>query len=119
MSEYSRFLWYSRFLLEDIQSMPLKKRELRDFPGSSVVRILPFNAGAGCFFSFLVRKLRSHMTPHMTLDPIQKQYSNKLRKDFKNGPHQNQKPLNEICYILFFGSKSSKCVYITLRAHLC
>ena len=29
------------------------KHLMRDFPGSSVVKILPFSAGAGGFFSFL------------------------------------------------------------------
>ena len=39
----------------------------------------------------LVRELRSH-TPHgqKNQNIKQKQYCNKLSKDFKNGPHQNK-----------------------------
>ena len=37
----------------------------------------------------LIEELRSHMPPRQKTQRIkQKQYGNKLSKDFKNGPHQ-------------------------------
>jgi len=38
----------------------------------------------------LVRELRSHMKPR-SQNKKQKQYCNKLNKDFKNDPHQKEK----------------------------
>ena len=72
----------------------------RDFPGSSMVKILP--SSVGVWVQALVRKLRFHM-PLYQNKVKQKQYCNKFKKTLKNGPHQkiffkilkNPKPTNE------------------------
>ena len=59
----------------------------RDFPGSSVVRALPSNAGGACSFPGQGAKI-SHTQWPKTQHIKQKQYCNKFKKDFKNGPPQ-------------------------------
>ena len=79
----------NRFLYLLFLFLSLKYLFIKDFPGDSVVKTPPFNAGgAGSIPGQGVN------TPH-TLWPKnqnlkQKQYCNKFNKDFKNGPHQKK-----------------------------
>ena len=67
-----------------------------DFPGSLMIKTLPSSAGGAGLIPG--QELRSHM-PHdqkKTKQPFkkkkkkQKQYCDKLNKDFKNRPHQEK-----------------------------
>ena len=68
------------------QGTQCREPGLGDFLGGSVVKTLPSNArGKG---SVPGRELRSHNPQGQRKETIeQKQYCNKFKKDFKNGPH--------------------------------
>ena len=59
----------------------------RDFPGSLVVKTLPFNAGGKGLILGQGAKI-PHASRPENQNIKQKQYCNKFNKDFKNGPHQ-------------------------------
>ena len=58
----------------------------RDFPGSPVVRTLPFNAGGVGLIPGRGAKI-PHASGPQNQNLKQKQYCSKFNKDFKNGPH--------------------------------
>ena len=65
-----------------------------DFPGGSVVRTLPSNAGvAGLIPGWGAKIPRALWPKNQTIK--EKQYCNKFNKDFKNSPHQKKKILKK------------------------
>ena len=65
----------------------------RDFPGGPVVKTSPFNArGAGSIPGW--GAMLPHASRQKNQNIKQKQYYNKLNKDFKNGPHQKKTTKN-------------------------
>ena len=65
------------------------KIESRDFPGSPVVKALPFNAKRAGSIPGRETKI-PHASWPKNQNIKQKQYCNKFSKDFKNGPHQKK-----------------------------
>ena len=61
-----------------------------DFPGGSVVKTLPSDAGGAGSIPGQGAKIPHASWPkNQNIKP--KQYCNKFNKDFKNGPHQKKK----------------------------
>ena len=67
----------------------LSKCSIRDFPGSPVVKTLPFNAGGAGSVLGQGAKIPHALQPKKQ-NIKQKQYCNKFNKVFKNGPHQKK-----------------------------
>ena len=61
----------------------------RDFPGGPVVKTSPSNAGGASSISCWGVKI-PHASQPKNQNIKEKQYCNKLNKDFKNGPHQKK-----------------------------
>ena len=91
---FGTFLKESRVVLihtriENHQKETTKIEYLRDFPGKSVVKTLPFNARGTGLIPDQGAKIPHASGPKNPQKTIkQKQCCNKLNKDFKNGPHQ-------------------------------
>ena len=66
------------------------KYYLRDFPGGPVVKTLPSNAGCAGLIPGQGAKIPHAWRPR-NQHIKQKQYCNKLNKNFKNGPHPKKK----------------------------
>ena len=62
----------------------------RDFPGGSVVKILPSNAGGVGLIPGWGDKIPHASWPKSQNLKKQDQYCNKFNRDFKNGPQQNK-----------------------------
>ena len=62
-------------------------RAPRDFPGGSVVKTSPSNAGSANLIPGRRAKIPHALQPN-NQNLQQKQYCNQFNKDFKNGPHQ-------------------------------
>ena len=71
------------------------KTKGRDFPGSPVVKILPFNMGGASSTLGWGVKI-SHVLWPKNIYIKQKQYCNKFNKDFKNGLHQKKFKLKKM-----------------------
>ena len=68
-----------------------QKENLQDFPGGTVVKILPSNAGSMGSIPDQGAKIPHALWPKKKKQNIKhKQYCNKFNKDFKNGPHQKK-----------------------------
>ena len=61
------------------------KKQLRDFPGSPVVKTSPSSAGGAGLIPGRGAKI-----PHASQPKNQNIKQNKFNKDFKNGPHQKK-----------------------------
>ena len=98
------------------------KNSAKDFPGSSVVKISPSNAGNAC--SIWGSKIPDAWWPK---NIKQKQYCNKFNKDFKNGPHTHKKKLKKalsnslipIRYSLRMGHSLHVSVCLSTLPHFC
>ena len=68
------------------------KTKGRDFPGSPVVKILPFNmGGASSTLGWGVKISHVSWPKNIYIYIKKKQCCNKFNKDFKNGLHQKKK----------------------------
>ena len=74
-------------------SIPLEKIK-RDLPGGPVVKTLPSNTGGASSTPGQGAKI-PHTSRPKNKTIKQKQYCNKLNKDFKNGPDQKKKTKRE------------------------
>ena len=61
----------------------------RNFPGGPPVKTLPSNAGDTGLNPGWGAKIPAGLVAKNPKHKKQKQYCNKFKKDFKNGPHQN------------------------------
>ena len=64
--------------------------QYRDFPGGPVVNSPPYNAGDVGSIPGQGAKIPRVRAKKTKKNIKQKQYCNKLNKDFKNGPHQEK-----------------------------
>ena len=73
----------------EVLNIAFKNTFCRDFPGDSVVKTLPCNAGGAGSISGWGARI-PHASRPKNQNKKQKQYCNKFNKDFKNGPHQKK-----------------------------
>ena len=66
---------------------PDSKLQAQDFPGGTVVKTSPFSAEGACLVPDQGAKIPQASQPK-NQNIKKKQYCNKFKKDFKNGPYQ-------------------------------